>query len=87
MYPVPLSFCSVCHAGGGAAAGTSYVLGKDDANDHGTVAELVTAGDPDGSLLLQKASGATSHGGSAVLDANSIEFQILQAWVEQGAAQ
>ena len=39
---------------------------------------------PDRSLLLQKAIGAVPHGGGARLEAESLPYQILRRWIEQG---
>jgi len=87
IYPVLLSYCSVCHSEGGAADGTAFVLSNEASADYDMVVSFVTQGDPDNSTLLQKAAGSISHGGSNVLAETSIEYQTLAAWVEQGAAQ
>ena len=39
---------------------------------------------PDRSLLLQKAAGLVPHGGGARLEFDTLPYQILRRWVEQG---
>lgn len=39
---------------------------------------------PDRSLLLQKAIGKTPHGGGARMEADSLPYQIVRRWIEQG---
>jgi hypothetical protein len=85
VYPILFSECATCHAAGGAASSTDLVLTNDADADYDMIFSLVTPGDPEGSLLLQKASGATSHVGGSTLPETSIDYQTIAAWVEQGA--
>ena len=39
---------------------------------------------PDRSLLLQKAAGVVPHGGGARIEVDSLPYQILRRWIEQG---
>ena len=39
---------------------------------------------PDRSLLLQKAIGAVPHGGGARMEHDSLPYQIVRRWIEQG---
>ncbi len=39
---------------------------------------------PDRSLLLQKAAGLVPHGGGARIDVDTLPYQILRRWIEQG---
>ena len=39
---------------------------------------------PDRSLLLQKAIGAVPHGGGARMEKDSLPYQIVRRWIEQG---
>ena len=39
---------------------------------------------PDRSLLLQKAIGSVPHGGGARLEKDSLPYQIMRRWIEQG---
>lgn len=87
VYPILLSYCSSCHSEGGTASSTNLVLSSDAQADFAMIGSFVTAGDLENSPLLQKASGATAHGGSDLLAETSVEYQTLAAWVEQGAAQ
>jgi hypothetical protein len=85
VYPLLLSRCSACHEPAGTAATTSLVLSSDAAADYGMVTALVAPGDPGGSALLQKASGAASHDGGGIWPESSAEHKTLATWVEQGA--
>jgi hypothetical protein len=87
VYPILLSKCSACHEAGGAASGTSYVLTSGAGADFDMINALVAPGDPAGSLLLQKPSGAVTHGGGGLLAETSVEYQTIAAWIEQGAVQ
>jgi hypothetical protein len=85
VYPILWPECSACHKAGGSAGNTALVLTNDADADYDMIFSLVTPGDPDASLLLQEASGATSHLGGSALPETSIEYQTIAAWVEQGA--
>ena len=85
VYAILFSECSSCHAAGGAASNTELVLTNDADADYDMIFSLVIPGDPDESLLLQKASGATSHAGGSVLSETSVDYQTIAVWVEQGA--
>ena len=85
VYPILFSECSSCHAAGGAASNTELVLTDDESADYDMIFSLVIPGDPDGSPLLQKASGATSHVGGSVLPETSVDYETIAVWVEQGA--
>lgn len=87
VYPILLSYCSSCHSEGGVASGSALVLSNVAATDYEMISSFVVAEDSDGSLLLQKASGFTTHGGSETIAQTSIEYQILADWVDEGAAQ
>ncbi|HZT81658.1 MAG TPA: hypothetical protein VFA26_15635, partial [Gemmataceae bacterium] len=45
----------------------------------------VNPGDPDGSLLLLKATGAVSHGGGRRFARGSWPYELLRAWIADGA--
>lgn len=45
----------------------------------------IVLADPDKSLLLQKASFATPHGGGRLLKKDSFEYRVIREWIEQGA--
>ncbi len=86
VYPILLAHCSVCHSEGGIADTTDYILTSDAAADYEMISALLTPGDPEGSKLLIKASGRTSHGGSTVLPTDSIDYQTIAAWIADGAS-
>ncbi len=87
VYPILLARCASCHETGLSAGDTAFVLSSNPAADYSAISVLVTAGDPAGSLLLQMASGAATHSGGGLLAESSVDYQTLEAWVEQGAAQ
>lgn len=85
--------CLNCHKDGGAAGNTRFTL-QDPARDSSegqhqslernraafaAIAELREAA---GSLPLLKVSGRVSHGGGALLEPGSTEFQILERFVQ-----
>jgi len=85
VYPLLMSYCATCHSSGGAADTSAFVLSSDPDGDFANVTSFVAAGDPANTPLLQKASSASGHGGSAVLLESSVEFRTIASWVEQGA--
>jgi len=78
--PILEAKCSGCHAGGPGG----LVITGDPASDYDHVIERVTPGDPEGSLLLQKARGA-GHGGGAVLSPGDANDSVIDAWIAAGA--
>ena len=85
VYPILTARCLACHTSGGSAGSTGFVLSNDSGADYTMVSSFVSTGDPDASSLLQKASGATVHGGSGLLAKTSTEYQTIAAWIVQGA--
>jgi len=68
--------CVVCHAAGGPAAGTRLVLDPDDMLANLRAASAV------GELLVTKPTGQDSHGGGALVFADSATYDALAFWVD-----
>lgn len=83
VYPILEEKCSPCHGEGRAASSTRYVLTGDPAEDYDTIVALVDPEAPEESLLVQKGSGAVTHGGGQQLD--EAEVTLIVSWVAQGA--
>jgi hypothetical protein len=83
--PMLLQTCKVCHAPGGQAAMTPFVLSGDAAADHTVVAHLTDVRAPAQSLLLAKASGQKPHGGGAPWAPGSAPYGEMLAWIRAGA--
>lgn len=82
----------VCHAkaGGGQNGFQLSLLGFEPDEDFEHLVKegrgrRLSAGDPDRSLLLLKASGRLPHGGGVRLDASSAGYALLRDWIRQGA--
>jgi hypothetical protein len=76
--------CGHCHAPGGMAGNTTYLLTGDAAAEYAAVRALVDPGAPAQSRLLAKASGQ-GHGGGTIYRAGSPEYAALLAWIQSGA--
>lgn len=85
VHPVLMTRCAACHAPGGSAAGTAYVLVDDMVVDRDTVLDLVNLANPESSRLLAKARGDLAHGGGTVLLVSSDDYAIVRDWIEAGA--
>jgi hypothetical protein len=83
--PMLLQTCKVCHAPGGQAAMTPFVLSGDAAADHGVVVDLTDVRAPAQSLILAKASGQKPHGGGAPWAPGSAPYGEMLAWIRAGA--
>jgi len=80
-----------CHASQHGKGGFKLsVFGFDPAADHAAIVRdrsqrRVNLLDPDSSLLLLKPTMQVPHGGSRRLDADSVDYQVLSAWIRGGA--
>lgn len=94
---VPILTKLGCNSGGchGKSTGQNgfklSLLGFVPSDDHESMVKeargrRVFAGDPAGSLLLQKATGRVPHGGGRRLDVESADYRVLSDWIRQGAA-
>ena len=68
------------------------LFGSDPAGDYQGVtreagARRISRLDPEGSLLLLKATGRAPHGGGLRLESNSEDYRTLVAWMEAGASE
>ena len=78
--------CERCHAPGNSAGNTNFLIHSDDVEaSYASPLEFVDVEAPASSRLLGKMAGA-GHGGGAVYDDRSAEYELVLAWIEQGAA-
>lgn len=82
VHPLLIDKCSQCH---GANNSTAYKLTGEAEADLATVLTFVNTGAPADSTLLKKGSGQTSHGGGAVIEVDSAEFETIVQWLTEGA--
>jgi len=85
VYPLFIATCKACHTAGGPAQATHLLFTGDPAADHRVVARFANVRDPEASQLLQKASGATIHGGQSPWPAGSPAYERVLAWIRAGA--
>ncbi|MFO0747588.1 MAG: hypothetical protein U1F43_18260 [Myxococcota bacterium] len=83
IHPILMANCtpSGCHSSG---AGTFTLTGDVD-SDYAETLEEVVAGDPQGSRLVKKTSGVSSHTGGPLLPPGSEEYDLVVAWIGDGA--
>lgn len=78
--------CQRCHATGGEAGDTTFLLTGDAAADFATAGRFVAVDAPASSRLLAKMSG-NGHGGGTVHAAGTPEYQTVLRWIQEGAPQ
>jgi mono/diheme cytochrome c family protein len=76
--------CESCHASGGAAGSTRYVISGELDADYRVAKQLVDTNDPKSSVLLRKASG-NGHAGGTTYPIGSAKYKTLLQWIEGGA--
>ena len=76
--------CQRCHATGGEAGDTTFLLTGDAAADFTTVTGFVDTNAPASSRLLAKMSG-NGHGGGTVHAAGTPEYETVLRWIQEGA--
>ena len=76
--------CQRCHAPGGEASDTTFLISGDPAADHATAAGFVDVNAPGSSRLLARMSG-NGHGGGTVHAAGTPEYQTVLTWIQEGA--
>ena len=80
VYPILQSDCQSCHSQGNWAGTTRFVLTGNAKADRAMVVALVYPDYPDGSLLLQRATG-NQHGGGTVIAVDSPEYATIRDWI------
>jgi hypothetical protein len=85
VFPLIDGACKRCHAPGGMAADSKFLLSGQAATDYTAVRALVDPAAPAGSRLLAKASGQ-GHSGGVIYRMSSMEYAALLAWIASGAA-
>ena len=80
VYPILESYCEGCHQEGGMAGSTRFLLTGNARLDRAMVVALVTPGDPEASLLLQRATGE-SHTGGQVIAQDGTDYGTIANWI------
>jgi hypothetical protein len=78
--------CAGCHRSGSLASGSGFVLSGEVASDFASARRLVDLQQPEGSLLLRKASGGMPHAGGAGFPPESADYRLVLQWIRSGAA-
>src|SRR5216117_1449206 len=73
--------CMRCHAAGGQAGDTSFLLTGEAAADLATTTRFVDLNTAGASRLLAKMSG-NGHGGGTVFAAGSAEYETVLRWIQ-----
>jgi hypothetical protein len=77
--------CERCHAPGNSADNTDFlIVSADLEGSYASTLEFVNLDSPADSRLLSKAAGK-AHGGGVIFDDRSPEYDLMLAWIEQGA--
>jgi hypothetical protein len=81
VYPILQTRCEDCHSAGKAASFTRYILTGNAKMDRAMVVNLVTPGNPDTSLLLQRATNTIPHTGGERLFPGDPEYTTVRDWI------
>lgn len=85
VHPLLDAGCERCHAPGNSAENTGFLILTDDVDSsYASALEFVNLDSPAASRLLSKTAG-DAHGGGVIFDDRSAEYDLLLAWIEQGA--
>ena len=85
VHPLLDAGCERCHAAGESAGNTQFLLVSDDAEaSYESTVEFIDLDSPGDSRLLAKMAGK-GHGGGVIFDESSGEYELVLAWIEQGA--
>ena len=91
VYPILKNNCQSCH---GASSGSGNLrIGNDAITTYNNLmntspsigGSFIDTANPSTSLLLQKATNSTTHGGGKIFAINSQEYQTILKWIQQGA--
>ncbi len=77
--------CGGCHAPGGTAAGTGFLVTGDLNKDRQSTAAFINREQPVASRCLSKAAGQ-NHGGGTIFPSGSVEYELVLQWIRQGAS-
>jgi hypothetical protein len=80
VYPILQAHCQSCHSKGGEAEFSRLLMTGAAQADRAMVVALVYPDYPDGSLLLQRATG-NQHTGGAVMAVDSPEYATIRDWI------
>ena len=80
VYPILEVRCDDCHSQGKEAAASRFLLTKNAKADRAMVLALISPGDPDNSLLLQRGLGE-QHSGGQRLTPGDPEEETIRSWI------
>ena len=84
VHPLLDAGCERCHGPGNSASNTSYLVSDDIAASYASALDFVDLDNPGASRLLSKTAGQ-GHGGGTIFDDRSAEYDLILAWIDQGA--
>jgi hypothetical protein len=83
VHALLLAGCARCHATGGEAADSGFVLSRDAVRDREQALRFVDSARPAASRLLSKTAGV-GHTGGAIFPPESQEYATIARWIAQG---
>jgi hypothetical protein len=85
VHPLLDAGCERCHGPGNSAGDTDYsVISTNVEASYMSALEFVELESPGDSRLLAKMAGS-GHGGGPIFVEGSVEYDLILAWIEQGA--
>lgn len=85
IHPLLDAGCERCHGPGNSAEDTNYdVISSDVETSYMSALVFVDLDSPGDSRLLSKTAG-NGHAGGAIFAEGSAEYDLILAWIEQGA--
>lgn len=82
VHPIFIDKCSTCH---GANSSTGFKLTGEADADLDMVKSLADLSNPAESTILKKPTGQVSHGGGALIQVESAEYETILQWLTEGA--
>jgi hypothetical protein len=84
VYPILVAGCRRCHASGGSAGTTDFIIVDDVDASYETTMTFIDPANAGASQLLAKSAGR-GHGGGLVYDESTPQYDTLLSWIESGA--
>jgi len=84
VHGILIGSCQRCHASGGEAGDTTFLLTGDAAADLAAATLFVDLNAPASSRLLAKMAGR-GHGGGTLFAAGTPEYETVLMWIQEGA--
>ncbi len=85
VYSVLKTACLSCHGSSGVFTLGTSASALSESEAYNNIANFIdTSSSAENSILLQKASGGLSHGGSTVFTSSSSDYILVAAWIDAG---